>query len=157
MITSDPYNNVTDNIFQKMGVKLHQNPNHPLGILKKAISDYFDARFGAGTFEMLDDLYPIVSTKQNFDQVLVPEDHVSRSPNDTYYVDTTTVLRCHTSAHQVRLGVSRGSELRHSSGSEAAAAVRQRSCGAGLLLSSDFLALDCPFLSLLPPSSVSHF
>jgi len=37
---------------------------------------------------------------QNFDEVLVPSDHVSRSPNDTYYVDSETVLRCHTSAHQ---------------------------------------------------------
>ena len=37
---------------------------------------------------------------QNFDEVLVPADHVSRNPNDTYYVDADTVLRCHTSAHQ---------------------------------------------------------
>lgn len=37
----------------------------------------------------------------NFDAVLVPADHVSRSPNDTYYVDDATVLRCHTSAHQL--------------------------------------------------------
>ena len=37
---------------------------------------------------------------QNFDEVLVPADHVSRNPNDTYYIDTETVLRCHTSAHQ---------------------------------------------------------
>ena len=36
----------------------------------------------------------------NFDDVLTPADHVSRSPNDTYYVDSQTVLRCHTSAHQ---------------------------------------------------------
>ncbi len=28
---------------------------------------------------------------QNFDDVLVPVDHVSRSPNDTYYVDAETV------------------------------------------------------------------
>ena len=40
---------------------------------------------------------------QNFDEVLVPEDHVSRNPNDTYYVDPNTVLRCHTSAHQAEL------------------------------------------------------
>ena len=40
---------------------------------------------------------------QNFDEVLVPADHVSRNPNDTYYIDTDTVLRCHTSAHQVEL------------------------------------------------------
>ena len=40
---------------------------------------------------------------QNFDDVLVPADHVSRNPNDTYYVDQNTVLRCHTSAHQAEL------------------------------------------------------
>ena len=40
---------------------------------------------------------------QNFDDVLVPEDHVSRSYNDTYYIDPQTVLRCHTSAHQAEL------------------------------------------------------
>lgn len=40
---------------------------------------------------------------QNFDDVLVPPDHVSRSYNDTYYVDSQTVLRCHTSAHQAEL------------------------------------------------------
>lgn len=40
---------------------------------------------------------------QNFDEVLVPADHISRSYNDTYYVDSQTVLRCHTSAHQAEL------------------------------------------------------
>ncbi|RVW93510.1 Phenylalanine--tRNA ligase, chloroplastic/mitochondrial [Vitis vinifera] len=40
---------------------------------------------------------------QNFDDVLVPPDHVSRSYNDTYYIDSQTVLRCHTSAHQAEL------------------------------------------------------
>ena len=44
---------------------------------------------------------PLVT--QNFDDVLVPADHVSRSLNDTYYVDSQTVLRCHTSAHQAEL------------------------------------------------------
>ncbi|KAI4992211.1 hypothetical protein ZWY2020_046703 [Hordeum vulgare] len=41
-------------------------------------------------------------SNNNFDDVLVP-DHVSRSYNDTYYVDAQTVLRCHTSAHQAEL------------------------------------------------------
>ena len=31
-----------------------------------------------------------VTCTQNFDEVLVPADHVSRSPNDTYYVDSET-------------------------------------------------------------------
>lgn len=39
---------------------------------------------------------------QNFDDVLVPPDHVSRSYNDTYYINTDTVLRTHTSAHQAQ-------------------------------------------------------
>lgn len=49
---------------------------------------------------MFEDFLPIVSTKANFDELLIPEDHVSRSPNDTYYINNETVLRCHTSAHQ---------------------------------------------------------
>ena len=44
-----------------------------------------------------------MSTYANFDSVLVPPDHVSRSQNDTYYVDNDTVLRCHTSAHQLEM------------------------------------------------------
>ena len=53
-------------------------------------------------FMRLQDLYPVVSTVANFDEMLVPPDHISRSPNDTYYVSDSTVLRCHTSAHQVQ-------------------------------------------------------
>ena len=101
MITGDPANNVTDSIYSKLGAKLHSRSDHPLCILKDAIHGYFNTRFGAGTFAQLDDLHPLVSVEQNFDQVLVPPGHVSRSPNDTYYVNSQTVLRCHTSAHQV--------------------------------------------------------
>ena len=45
-------------------------------------------------FKKFDDLYPIVTTQANFDSVLVPPDHVSRSYNDTYYVSEDKVLRC---------------------------------------------------------------
>uniref|UniRef100_A0ACD5YD75 Uncharacterized protein n=1 Tax=Avena sativa TaxID=4498 RepID=A0ACD5YD75_AVESA len=98
----DPTNNVPDTIFSKIGLQLHRRDNHPLGILKNTIFDYFDKSFH-GQFVKFDDLCPLVSTKQNFDDVLVPADHVSRSYNDTYYVDSQTVLRCHTSAHQAEL------------------------------------------------------
>ncbi|KAK3136691.1 hypothetical protein QOZ80_5BG0441050 [Eleusine coracana subsp. coracana] len=98
----DPTNNVPDTIFSKIGLQLHMRDNHPLGILKNTIYDYFDKNF-AGQFYKFDDLCPLVSVKQNFDDVLVPADHVSRSYNDTYYVDGQTVLRCHTSAHQAEL------------------------------------------------------
>ncbi|KAI4984412.1 hypothetical protein ZWY2020_010546 [Hordeum vulgare] len=98
----DPTNNVPDTIYSKIGLQLHRRDNHPLGILKNTIYDYFDKSFPS-QFVKFDDLCPLVSTKQNFDDVLVPADHVSRSYNDTYYVDAQTVLRCHTSAHQAEL------------------------------------------------------
>ena len=34
MITDHPFNNVTDSIFEKIGVNLHQLPSHPIGIIK---------------------------------------------------------------------------------------------------------------------------
>lgn len=102
VVRDDPTNNVPDTIFTKLGMQLHRRDQHPLGILKNAIYDYFDSNY-SNKFEKFDDLCPIVSVKANFDDVLVPADHVSRSYNDTYYVDSQTVLRCHTSAHQAEL------------------------------------------------------
>lgn len=102
MRENEPTNNVPDAIFSKLGMQLHRRGDNPIGILKNAIYDYFDANY-SGKFAKFDDLSPIVSVKENFDDVLVPADHVSRSYNDTYYVDAETVLRCHTSAHQAEL------------------------------------------------------
>ncbi|KAK9667134.1 hypothetical protein RND81_14G235500 [Saponaria officinalis] len=102
VVRDDPTNNVPDTIFTKLGMQLHKRDQHPLGILKNAIHDFFDKNY-SNKFEKFDDLSPIVSVKDNFDDVLVPADHVSRSYNDTYYVDSQTVLRCHTSAHQAEL------------------------------------------------------
>ncbi|KAF3614211.1 Phenylalanine--tRNA ligase, chloroplastic/mitochondrial [Capsicum annuum] len=102
IVRDDPTNNIPDTIFAKLGMQLHRRNQHPLGILKNAIYDYFDTNY-PDKIDKFDDLCPIVSVKQNFDEVLVPADHVSRSYNDTYYVDSQTVLRCHTSAHQAEL------------------------------------------------------
>ncbi|PNH06170.1 Phenylalanine--tRNA ligase, chloroplastic/mitochondrial [Tetrabaena socialis] len=99
VMNGSPENNVSDYIYEKMGMDLHRQPSHPIGIIKQAIYDFFEAR-NPGMFKTFDDRYPIVTTRANFDEVLVPADHISRSPNDTYYVDASTVLRCHTSAHQ---------------------------------------------------------
>ena len=84
---------MTDHIFEKIGHNLHKRPDHPLGIIKSVIEEYFDATYGKDTLTSFDDMYPIVSTYANFDSVLVPPDHVSRSANDTYYVDESNVLR----------------------------------------------------------------
>ena len=97
---SDSNCNVTPNIAARIGKKLHLKQNHPLNIIKTVIEDYWNTRH---SFVTRDDLDPIVSTKNNFDSLLIQPDHVSRSMSDTYYFDKNTVLRTHTSAHQTTL------------------------------------------------------
>lgn len=48
-------------------------------------------------------LHPKVTTKQNFDVLLVPPDHSTRSLSDNYYYDEKTCLRAHMTAHSVDL------------------------------------------------------
>jgi phenylalanyl-tRNA synthetase alpha chain len=77
--------------------KLIQQSPHPLRTIKKKIEEFFP------DFEYVDNKDPIVSTASNFDSLLIPPDHVSRNKSDTYYVDSSTCLRTHTSAHQLEL------------------------------------------------------
>jgi hypothetical protein len=79
VITSDPANNVSDYIYSKMGVNLHQQPSHPIGIIKQAIYTFFEQQH-PGVFKTFDDLYPIVTTTANFDEVLVPAGGLWRRP-----------------------------------------------------------------------------
>lgn len=79
--------------------KLYQIPSHPLHTLQQCIHEYF-----GNEFTVHNSLSPIVSAHDNFDALLIPPDHVSRSQSDTYYLKyPETCLRCHTSAHQVEL------------------------------------------------------
>ncbi|CAM9442286.1 unnamed protein product, partial [Scytosiphon promiscuus] len=106
VVNDDPCNNVSPSVAAKIGKDLHRRPSHPLGIIKERIELYFqnDARvLGQRPYRMFDNLHPVVTVEQNFDELLIPPDHVSRQPSDTYYVDARRVLRCHTSAHQTAL------------------------------------------------------
>jgi len=85
---------IPETIKQRMGRKLYAQPNHPLEIVKRQI---YESLPNFGRFEFYD---PVVTVGENFDQLLIPKDHPSRSPSDTYYVDDEHVLRTHTSAHQ---------------------------------------------------------
>jgi phenylalanyl-tRNA synthetase alpha chain len=91
---TDEYCNTTTRILEKIGVNLHKVPNHPLNILKRKVESAFPG------FEVFDELLPVVTTFQNFDTLLIPEGHPARSPKDTYYLNKTTLMRPHTSAHQ---------------------------------------------------------
>uniref|UniRef100_A0A1B0F992 Phenylalanyl-tRNA synthetase domain-containing protein n=1 Tax=Glossina morsitans morsitans TaxID=37546 RepID=A0A1B0F992_GLOMM len=54
-------------------------------------------------FSVYDKLNLVITIQQNFDNLLIPVDHVSRSKADCYYVSQRYLLRAHTTAHQVDL------------------------------------------------------
>ncbi|MFD2557111.1 PheS-related mystery ligase SrmL [Sphingobacterium tabacisoli] len=90
-------NNIPKTINDKRSLKLHNNEQHPVCQLKHKIQSYFH------DFTTFDNLSEVVSTKGNFDELLLPEDHPARSASDTYYLDSDQVLRTQTSAHQNEL------------------------------------------------------
>lgn len=105
-LNDDPLNNVPVHIAEKLGRNLHLLPDHPLCTIRSIIEDYWQRRHrasGGPPFSCERDLHPIVSVRQCFDDLLIPIEHVSRRPSDTYYVDSQRVLRTHTSAHQSTL------------------------------------------------------
>lgn len=81
----------------KIGLKLHNKKDHPIFIIKQLIYDFFK------DFSKFDELSEFVNVTNNFDRLLIPKEHPSRSKSDTFYLDETTVLRTHTSAHQTEL------------------------------------------------------
>lgn len=92
---------VPQSIRIKIGRNLHQQPNHPICIIKKIIADWFQIQIPETLH--FEDFPPDVSVAENFDALLFPADHPARSKSDTFYTSETTVLRTHTSAHQAAL------------------------------------------------------
>lgn len=94
---TDGWTNVTPVILSKTNIKLHNQKNNPICVLKKLAEKHFG---GFKVFEFDD---PVVSARDNFDELLFPSDHPGRSKNDTYYVNSNYLLRSHTSAHQRKI------------------------------------------------------
>lgn len=101
---TDSCTNVTPNILAKVGRNLHQTHNHPLHLIRKRIENFFYHHYvnrrGNPIFSIYDSLSPVVTLEQNFDSLLVPENHVSRALSESYYINSEYMLRAHTSAHQ---------------------------------------------------------
>jgi phenylalanyl-tRNA synthetase alpha chain len=76
--------------------KLHLHPSHPISIIRQRIENHF------ATFKALNSFEPTVTTKMNFDDLCIPADHPTRVKSDNYYINATTMLRAHTSAHQLQ-------------------------------------------------------
>lgn len=103
----DNFTNVTPHVLSFVSRNLHNERNHPLNLLKHRIIRYmygtYVNRRGNPIFSVYDDLLPVVTTYQNFDSLLVPLDHPSRKKSDSYYINSSFLLRPHTSAHQNEL------------------------------------------------------
>ncbi|KAG8718508.1 hypothetical protein FRC08_005107, partial [Ceratobasidium sp. 394] len=91
----DEWSNVTPAILSKVPRQLHLQNGHPISTLRALIESHFSE------FAHLNSLSPIVTTKQNFDDLGFGPDHPGRNKSDTYYINEKTVLRTHTSAHEV--------------------------------------------------------
>jgi phenylalanyl-tRNA synthetase alpha chain len=85
---------IPNHIKNKLNRNLFLKEDHPICIIKEKIYDYF-----GDSFLKKDDFYKVANVKNNFDDLLIKEDHPSRSKNDTYYVSKNEVLRTHMTAH----------------------------------------------------------
>lgn len=103
----DSWTNVSPNILSYISRNIYLQKNHPLSIIRKEIVDYFHKAIvnsrGNAIFSVYDQLDPVVSIQQNFDDLLIPEDHISRKKSDSYYLNKNYLLRAHMTAYQVDL------------------------------------------------------
>lgn len=93
---TDSWTNVPPSILSHLPRRLHRQPSHPISLTRSLI----ESQFPPPTYTHHRDLSPVVSVHQNFDSLGFPTDHPGRSRTDTYYLNASTVLRTHTSAHQ---------------------------------------------------------
>lgn len=99
LYTTDSWTNVPQSIVSSIPYRLHLVPDHPISLTRSVI----ESCFPTSSFLSYNTLSPVVSTYQNFDSLGFPLDHPGRSKSDTYYINSSTVLRTHTSAHQADL------------------------------------------------------
>ncbi|MFZ2991499.1 MAG: hypothetical protein WA087_01410 [Candidatus Saccharimonadales bacterium] len=74
-----------------------KNP-HAIKIIYEQIADYM-RRTHPNSDVRVYRMDPIVSVKDNYDNLLIATDNISRSSTYTHYVDKNHILRTHTSAH----------------------------------------------------------
>nr|XP_039273503.1 phenylalanine--tRNA ligase, mitochondrial-like [Styela clava] len=107
MYKQDTWTNITPKILSLINRNLHLQKDHPICLIKEVIIKHFYKKYVRSRqrpiFSVYDNLSPVVSTYQNFDSMLIPKDHISRRKSDNYYINSSTMLRAHTSAHEAEL------------------------------------------------------
>lgn len=99
----DSVTNITPRIIDNASRRLHEKKFHPLNFVSERIRHFFRDQSPEGIGQIYDEFCfesPVVTTQDNFDSLLVPSNHISRSKSDTYYVNSRHLFRSHTSAHQ---------------------------------------------------------
>ncbi|KAM7217720.1 hypothetical protein V8F06_006854 [Rhypophila decipiens] len=96
---TDSWFNTPSKILESTSRRLHLQKDHPVYITRQII----ESKFPQPTFKSYNDFDPVVSTAENFDSLGFPADHPGRNKSDTYYINSTTLLRTHTSAHEAQL------------------------------------------------------
>lgn len=71
---------------------------HALRMIYEKITDYMRSTHPESDVQ-IHRKSPIVTTEDNYDNLLIAKDNISRSSTYTHYVDKTHILRTHTSAH----------------------------------------------------------
>ncbi|MEI6311304.1 MAG: phenylalanine--tRNA ligase subunit alpha [Bacteroidota bacterium] len=84
--------------FTKPGIKVPQGNRHPINIIKNDMIAIFE-RIGFTIAEGPE----IEDEWHNFTALNTPEDHPARDMQDTFYIDSSTLLRTHTSPVQIRV------------------------------------------------------
>jgi phenylalanyl-tRNA synthetase alpha chain len=74
-LKKDEWANVSSAILDKLGRNLHNTPKHPLNLIKTKIENSLMKIDPA--FLIMDSMSPVVTTKQNFDDLLIPKKHVN--------------------------------------------------------------------------------
>ncbi|KZV93372.1 phenylalanyl-tRNA synthetase [Exidia glandulosa HHB12029] len=95
LYAADSVTNVPAAILEKAQRRLYKIPNHPIGILSHRIASHF------AHFANIDAPDPVVSVAKNFDELGFEPDHPGRRVTDSYYLNKDTLLRTHTSAHEI--------------------------------------------------------
>ena len=62
-----------------------------------------ESTFPSPSYTHYNNIDPIVTVFENFDSLGFPADHPGRNRSDTYYINSDTVLRTHTSAHEAEI------------------------------------------------------
>ncbi|OAF70877.1 hypothetical protein A3Q56_01384 [Intoshia linei] len=90
--------NISDNIINLANLTpRHLISKHPISILAVKIKEYFNVHYTKGDgrpiFVYVDNINPIVSTKEAFDDLDFAKNHPSRSFNDSYFMNSDYLLR----------------------------------------------------------------